>query len=58
MAFGLWNNHETECQNDDSIEDAGGDTCSMYYSGENVPDQCGEWDTENFHAATMCCNCM
>jgi hypothetical protein len=44
------------CQNDDSIGDEYDDTCSAYYD-ENT-DQCGNYDTEDFSAASMCCGCM
>ena len=45
------------CVNDDSTEDDAGDTCTEWY--DKYPDDCehGEYDDEDFTAATQCCAC-
>ena len=43
------------CENDESVADVDGDTCSSYY--ESNPDGCGNFDTEDFIAARECCVC-
>ena len=43
------------CTNDDSIGDEYDDTCSEYY--DTNPDECGNYDTEDFVAADLCCAC-
>ena len=54
--YAMWNHHETECYNDDSVTDAVGATCSTYYNGDNI-EECGDYDTESFVAHELCCNC-
>jgi len=43
------------CENDDSLADSYGDTCSSYY--DSYPAGCGSYDTEEFIAARDCCAC-
>jgi hypothetical protein len=43
------------CVNDDSTEDEDGDTCTDWY--DEYPDGCGDYDDEDFTAATQCCAC-
>lgn len=43
------------CENDDSVADSYGDTCSAYY--DSYPAGCGSYDTEEFIAARECCAC-
>jgi len=43
------------CENDESVADVDGDTCSSYY--DSNPDGCGNYDTEDFIAARDCCIC-
>ena len=43
------------CVNDDSTEDEDGDTCTDWY--DEYPDGCGDYDDEDFYAATQCCAC-
>jgi hypothetical protein len=43
------------CENDESVADVDGDTCSSFY--ESNPDGCGNYDTEEFIAARECCVC-
>jgi hypothetical protein len=43
------------CQNDDSIGDIEGYTCSDGYDA--YIEECGNWDTEDFKAANFCCVC-
>ena len=45
----------TECVNDDSTGDSGGDTCSMYYDGNYAG--CGNYDTYDFSSWDQCCEC-
>ena len=47
--------HQT-CPNDDSIGDADADTCTGLYDAN--PDGCGDYDTDDFVAADLCCACM
>ena len=44
------------CTNDDSIGDEYDDTCSDYY--DTNPGECGNYDTDTFIAADLCCACM
>jgi hypothetical protein len=44
------------CANDDSIGDSYDDTCSEYYDA--APEQCGNYDTDEFAASSLCCACM
>ena len=44
------------CVNDDTIGDSFDDTCTDYYDAN--PDECGNYDTEEFVAADLCCACM
>ena len=41
------------CTNDDSVGDEYDDTCSEWY--DTNPDTCGDYDTETFVAADLCC---
>jgi hypothetical protein len=43
------------CENDESVADVDGDTCSSYYDAN--PDGCGNYDTDEFIAARECCVC-
>lgn len=43
------------CENDDSLADSYGDTCSSYY--DSYPAGCGSYDTVDFIAARECCVC-
>lgn len=43
------------CENDDSIGDVHGDTCSGWY--DYYPSGCGSYDTDQFTAMTACCKC-
>ena len=52
-----WNMNQVECVNDDSVADSFGDTCSMYYTGTNLQ-YYGAYDTADFVAAELCCECM
>ena len=49
-----WTGYEG-CENDDSVGDSFEDTCTDYYDAN--PDQCGNYDTETFIAADLCCAC-
>jgi hypothetical protein len=42
------------CSNDDSIGDSYDDTCSEYYDA--APEQCGNYDTDEFAASSLCCD--
>jgi len=44
------------CVNDDSVGDSYGDTCTDWYLSR--PETCGDYDTDEFTAATMCCICQ
>lgn len=33
-----WNLNQVQCIDDNSVADSYGDTCDMYYTGDNVPD--------------------
>ena len=46
----------TGCVNDDSVADSFGDTCTDYYDA--APEECGNYDTEDFIAADLCCACQ
>ena len=46
----------TTCVNDDSMVDEYDDTCSDYYDAN--PIDCGNYDTDAFVAADLCCACM
>jgi hypothetical protein len=50
-----WDYDYEVCENDESISDIDGDTCSSYYDAN--PEGCGEYDTEDFIAARECCVC-
>jgi hypothetical protein len=50
-----WDYDYEVCENDESVADVDGDTCSSYY--ESNPDGCGNYDTEEFIAARECCVC-
>ena len=43
-----------DCEDDLSQTDIGGDNCTWYVENWN---SCGDWDTENFTSAYMCCAC-
>jgi hypothetical protein len=45
-----------DCTNDDSVGDAYDDTCSEWY--DTNPDTCGDYDTDTFIAADLCCACV
>ena len=47
---------DDECVNDDTVGDEFDDTCTDYYDAN--PDECGNYDTEEFVAADLCCACM
>jgi len=44
-----------DCVNDDSVGDSYDDTCSDYYDAN--PAECGNYDTDTFVAASLCCAC-
>ena len=44
------------CTNDDSVGDSYDDTCTEWY--DTNPDTCGDYDTETFVAADLCCACV
>lgn len=52
-----WNMAQVDCVNDDSVSDSFGDTCSNWYTGENL-EKCGDYDTDTFVASEACCECM
>lgn len=52
-----WNMRQVECINDDTVGDSYGDTCSNWYTGSNL-EFCGNYDTAEFVAQDMCCECM
>lgn len=56
--YHMWNMDQVTCVDDNSVSDSYDDTCSTYYTGDNVPDMCGQFDTDLFKAAEACCNCM
>ena len=43
-----------DCVDNTDKEDAGGDKCEWYSTNWN---SCGDWDTDEFTASTMCCAC-
>ena len=45
-----------ECENDDTVVDSYGDTCSEWY--DKNPSGCGLFDTDTFIAAERCCACQ
>lgn len=45
-----------DCVSDDTVGDAYGDTCTAWYLER--PETCGDYDTDEFVASTMCCSCM
>lgn len=51
-----WVDHANTCVNDDSVGDSYGDLCSNWYTGENLA-YCGDYDTAEFVANEMCCEC-
>lgn len=56
-AYHEWNLDQIECYNDDTVSDSYGDTCSNWYTGDNLQ-YCGDYDTDEFIAAEACCECM
>ena len=46
-----------ECVNDDSTTDSYGDTCSSFYDIRAWPEDCGDYDDEDFTASEQCCAC-
>ena len=46
---------ETQCQSNNEITDADGDTCEDVY--DDYPEYCGEYDTNEFNANEACCSC-
>ena len=45
-----------DCTNDDTLADSYDDTCTEWYDAN--PDTCGDYDTEDFIAADLCCACV
>lgn len=43
------------CENNDSVSDAYGDTCSSWY--DFYPSGCGSYDDDDFTASSACCVC-
>jgi hypothetical protein len=43
------------CNNDDSVYDSDGDSCSDIYDGN--PQYCGGYNTDEFVARYACCDC-
>jgi hypothetical protein len=44
-----------ECEDENSVADAYGDTCESWY--DFYPNDCGTYDTDDFIATTACCAC-
>ena len=43
------------CENDDTVVDSWGDSCSDWY--DDKPETCGDYDTDTFTASMSCCAC-
>lgn len=50
-----WAEESDVCENDDTVYDSYGDTCSSYY--DYYPGECGIWDTDTFNSIEACCVC-
>jgi hypothetical protein len=46
---------EDDCVDDNSISDLYGQTCASLY--DSSPEYCGQLDSAQFSAATLCCAC-
>jgi hypothetical protein len=44
------------CENNDSVSDSFGDTCSTFY--DDFTNSCGEFDDSEFVASDACCACQ
>lgn len=45
----------SDCQNDDTVADPWGDTCTAYYDGS--PEGCSNYDSDTFISGEACCAC-